>query len=193
MTDNPLITIVCVSYKRYNEIKILINSILVQTFKNWKLVIIHDGKNEHMKRTVRPYLRDPRIEYKETDTRYNNWGHSLREIELKRCKTKYIMWTNDDNYYVPVFLKKMIKVAEKKDLDFVFCNLLHSHYDYKVFSTKPMINHIDMGAFIVKTKVARKVGFTDHSFAADGIFVEKLMQVDGLKRGKIKKVLFVHN
>ena len=83
----------------------------------------------------------------------------------------------------------------------VFTNLAMTkdgHYGqtpYNVLRSMPKKGCIDIGSFIVKSEMAREVGFKDKSFAADGVFVEKLMERyrGKIKSAKVEQVLFVHN
>ncbi|HEX2878585.1 MAG TPA: glycosyltransferase family A protein, partial [Polyangiaceae bacterium] len=84
------LTVVCVSYKRYREIHVLINSLLSQTLQNWKLLIIHDGPDAQMEAEVKPYLeRYPDlIRFQCTETRYNDYGHTLRKMGIEAADTE---------------------------------------------------------------------------------------------------------
>lgn len=202
------ITIVCVSYKRYTKIPVFIHSILCQSLQNWKLHIIHDGYDQEMDDLLRPYHEEhPEISYEFTPSRHNDYGHSLREIGIQKADTEYLLITNDDNYYVPEFLKLMFQEISKEQLDMVLCDMVHSHlkvmeggmsYDadqYGFFRTFPKKYMVDIGCFIVRTKLAKRVGFRDKSFIGDGTFVEDIIAAvgDSIKIGKLNKILFVHN
>lgn len=198
------ITIVCVAYKRHRNIHVLINSILCQTLENWKLLIIHDGPDPEMHDILDKYSEDhDEIEYIFTDTRYNDYGHTLRDMGIQKADTEFLLLTNDDNYYAPVFLQYMFKLIRTNNLDFVLCNMIHSHKNpgvytqppYTLFESFPEIKYIDMGNFIVKTEMAKAVGFRDKSFGGDGTFVEDIKQRyhGRIRMGKLDNVLFMHN
>lgn len=197
------LTVVCVSYKRYKEIHILINSFLCQTVSNWKLLVIHDGPDKKMNEIVESYgTSNPSIEYLETEERYNDWGHSLRDIGIRRADTEFVLLTNDDNYYMPKFLECMFEPINNWDADFVLCDMVHNlpnpgryiQPEYNYFDTYPKKLYIDIGTFIVRTTMAKEVGFRDKSFAGDGTFVEDLLKrFPHMDICKIPKILFVHN
>jgi glycosyltransferase involved in cell wall biosynthesis len=200
------ITIVCVSYKRYKNIPILIHSFLAQTLQNFKLLVIHDGPDAEMDTLLRPYKeKHPDIfDYRFTDTRFNDYGHSLRDIGIKLADTEYILLTNDDNYYCPKFLEYMFLPIQNESPppDIVFCDMIHSHNNpgdrqqlpYNFFETQPAKNSIDIGCFIVRTDLAEAVGFRDKGFAGDATYFEDVAQAAGEpKIIKIPMVLFVHN
>ena len=197
------LTVVCVSYKRYKEIHVLINSFLCQTVSNWKLLVIHDGPDNKMRGIVEEYGKNnPEIEYLETEVRYNDWGHSLREIGIGRADTEFVLLTNDDNYYVPKFLECMFEPINNWGADFVLCDMVHNQLnpgqyiqpEYNFFDTYPKKLYIDIGTFIVRTSMAKEVGFGDKSYASDGTFVEDLLnRFPSMDICKIPKILFVHN
>jgi GT2 family glycosyltransferase len=185
------LTVVCVSYKRYREIHVLINSLLSQTLQNWKLLIIHDGLDAQMEAEVKPYLeRYPDlIRYQSTETRYNDYGHTLRKMGIEMADTEFVLLTNDDNYYARKFLQYMFDAIREQKLDMVLCNMIHSHknpgaykqLDYNVFDSYPSIFYIDVGNFILRTSHAKAVGFNDTSFNADGVFVEDVLKAHNVK------------
>ena len=198
------ITIICVAYKRYKNIHVLINSFLCQTLDNWKLLIIHDGPDSVMQEILKKYAdENDNIDYMFTDVRYNDYGHTLRDMGIQKSDTEYLMLTNDDNYYVPVFLEYMFKSIHANKLDFALCNMIHSHNNpgvyfqqpYELFKSFPKKNYIDVGNFIVRTSIAKEVGFNDRSFDADGTFVDEIMHryTGKIRIGKLDNVLYVHN
>lgn len=198
------ITIICVAYKRYKSIHVLVNSFLCQTLENWKLLVIHDGPDGKMERIMGRYVEEnDNIEFMCTDTRYNDYGHTLRDIGIQKADTEFLLLTNDDNYYAPVFLEYMFKSIRENNLDFILCDMIHSHNNpgvyiqppYELFKSFPKINYIDVGNFIIRTSIAKDVGFKDRSHGADGVFVEEIRKRYGnnIRIGKINSVLFVHN
>jgi hypothetical protein len=226
-TPDAKVTVVCVCYQRYREIHVLIHSWLCQTRHNWKLILIHDGPDARMEAEVLPYTqRHGNIRFLCTPVRHDDYGYTLRQMGLEMTDTEFVMFTNDDNYYMPKFLEYMLRAIEAEELDLVVCNMIHSHRnpglyrqdDYHLFESFPQLNYVDIGNFIVRTVPALSVGFAEKSYAADGIFIERLIErhhvvnlipswkrgrLDRLRRrdptkptlrvGKVDRVLFVHN
>jgi hypothetical protein len=145
-----------------------------------------------------PYVFD----YVITDTRYNDHGHSLRELGIKLADTEYILITNDDNYYCPRFLEFMFEPVKNQSADIVYCDMIHSYNNagfrgtlpYSFFETTPERGSIDMGAFIAKTSMAKQVGFRDRTWCGDATYLEDLLAI---KQSpvvvKVPQVLFIHN
>ena len=51
--DNDIIDIVAVTYGQNEILKCFINSIKAQTNNNWRLFLIHDGKNNELHNDLR--------------------------------------------------------------------------------------------------------------------------------------------
>ena len=200
----PDLTVVCVSYKRYENIPILIHSFLAQTLQSYKLLIIHDGYDTKMDGILAHYKAEhpDKIDYLFTEQRYNDWGHSLRDMGIGLANTEYLLITNDDNYYAPKFLELMLPDMKAKQADIAMCNMVHSHHNpglrpqlsYMPFETRPERGSLDMGCFIARTALAQQVGFRDKGHDGDATYFEDLVKAAGNARLlKVERTLFVHN
>jgi hypothetical protein len=195
--------IICVSYKRPIKLHCFLLSLACQTSNDFKVRVIHDGPDRETKKVVAMVNREYphlNLSYEETHERYNDYGHTLRDMGLRTSESENILLTNDDNYYVPIFVEEIILEMKNKNSDIIFFDMVHSHkilelpnpIGYQTLITEPRLNRIDMGSFVFNGKIGREVGFNDRSFAADGIFFEELLSRTD-KISKISKVLFVHN
>ena len=198
------ITIVCVSYKRYQLVPILIHCFLAQTLQNFKLLILHDGYDAEMEKIFIEFkTKNPTtFDYYFSEERFNDYGHSLRDIGIKMADTEYLLITNDDNYYCPDFLEIMFNAIKQTGASIAMCDMVHGHNNpggrqqlpHTFFETAPQKNSVDMGCFITKTSFAKKVGFRDKTYAGDATYFEDLISVAGdAKFVKIHQVLFYHN
>jgi len=193
------LNVIAVAYHRAIPLRILIDSFLLQTDNRWQLQIVHDGIAPQDVVDVMGLYDDLRLEFIQTEIRRDNYGHPNRRIHLEKlgsCKD-FVLLTNDDNYYVPVFVEKMLKEAEADlNMGFVMCNTVHSHYDYNLHKSFPKHGDIDMGAFIVRLDVARAVGFNHIDRGADGRYAEECAdycRLNNIKIIHINKPLFIHN
>jgi len=198
------ITVICVAYKRYEQIPILVHSFLVQTLQNFKLLILHDGYDEQMDHILAKLKsKNPDvIDYFFTNQRYNDYGHTLRDIGIGMADTDFILITNDDNYYCPIFLERMFIAIEEYCADIVLCDMIHSHHNpggrpqlpYSLFKTAPVRLSMDIGCFIARTEWAKTVGFRDKTHDGDATFFEDLLRLrPNACVAKVNQVLLVHN
>ena len=191
------LAIAAVAYKRPDALPILIHSLKVQTSNDFSLTIYHDGFDQEMSDIFEMYKQKypDFFDYKFSEIRHNDWGHSLRGIAITEAQSPYLLITNDDNYYCPTFVEEMLTKIKDEDSDIVICDMLHSHFNYKkYFRTFPKSESIDIGAIICRTKLAQKVGWRDKGFRGDGTYCEDLLYAKpNVKVSKVKRTLFVHN
>lgn len=190
--------VMSVAYERPVPMRILIDCFLVQTSLNWELNIVHDHKaSEEVWKTVSLY-DDPRIVFKESPERYGTYGHPNRKAyleQIKPSKDEFILLTNDDNYYVPTMVSEVLTKCDPS-VGMIYFDTVHSHFNYNVLKTKVQVDHIDVGAFVVRADVAKKVGFTNFAFNGDGYYAcacADQCKRQGLRTVYIPKPLFVHN
>lgn len=186
--------IIIVAYNRPNELKTIINCFKSQTNQNFKVTIIHDGPNDQLYKELlnENYLTD-QYKFITTENRANEFGHNLRDLGLKKyVDLEWVLLTNDDNYYCPVFVDKVLK--EINYYDVICFNMIHSHQNYSPFKSEFKYCGIDIGSFIVKSEIAKKVGFNHRDFCADGRFVEEIKNFyPNLKIKYLPEYLFIHN
>ena len=119
---------------------------------------------------------------------------------LQDATQEYCLITNDDNYYVPIFVDEMSKIVQFQNPDIIYFDMVHNYkfedlpnpVGYQTLITEPRLDRIDIGSFIFRTQLGKSIGFTDRSYKADGIFFEALSAAT-TNIYKISKVLFVHN
>lgn len=203
--DPPIIEIIAVTYKQEGPLKILVQSFLNQTATNWILKVIHDGPSDSFESMMKEYKNEnpDRIVYNHTTQRYNDYGHSLREIGLQGVSGDYVLLTNGDNYYVPIFIEAVSKAILEHDPDVVLFDMIHSHSraggrnvpKYSFFKTSYKRRSIDMGSAVVRADLARGAGFRDKTFAGDATYFEDIAKIkeNRLSIKKLNQVLFVHN
>lgn len=175
------------------------HSLLCQTYSDFEVIVIHDGYDRRHLNIMNEFVKDDRIIYFQTPIRYNDWGHSLRNIGLPLVSGDFVINTNDDNYYVPVWLSELEKaITLNNGCNFVYYEMVSNHNhvkhhnkkDYGVLIPKIERWSIDMGQFAVNRSIIQKYKFLSKN-DADGILIEEMKPE--LKPVYIDKVLFVHN
>lgn len=187
-----LVEFIIPTYYRPEPLKCMLQSLMAQTHSDWGAHVIIDNPEDVEIQEIVKGFNDKRITYSVTHERYNDWGHTPREIGKQQSNAKYVIMTGDDNYYTPNFVKELSD-ASMSNPGFIYWDMIHSHYDYDYFKCSPYMNQIDMGAFATRTDLAKHIPLGTE-YAADGLFVENFKHMfPGVEMVKIKKVLFVHN
>ena len=202
----PKIHVIAVSFEMFGHLKVFVQSWINQTKDNWILTVIHDGPNEEFNSIMKGYKDEcpTRIEYLTTEKRFNDYGHSLRDMGLKNIKGEYVLLTNADNYFIPKTIEFINEIFIEHQPEVVIFDMIHSHNrpgrrnlpEYSYFETKLERYSIDISAAIVKADLAEKAGFRDKTYSGDSSYFEDIMKLklpDGLSYAKILRVLFVHN
>jgi GT2 family glycosyltransferase len=190
--------VLCIAYQRPVQLRMLIDSFVLQTDHRWDLHVIHDGPPSENILKVMDLHGDPRIRLEYDNVQVGNIGHSLRRSKLQALRGEiddYVLITNDDNVYVPRFVEFMLQYANM-DTGIIYCNTVHSNLVYRGQISELRVNHIDMGAFIVQLPLAQEVGFNSTLPHADGIFARQCKQAcikKGLIYLHVNKFLFIHN
>tara|TARA_B100001996_G_scaffold256712_1_gene199507 strand:+ start:1073 stop:1702 length:630 start_codon:yes stop_codon:yes gene_type:complete len=207
-STKPIIDIIAVAFEKLDELKVFVQSWLNQTEKNWKLTVIHDGPNNKFESIMDSYKKidSERINFYCTQDRFNDYGHSLREIGLKNVQGEFTLITNADNYFIPKAIEFINQAYFKSECkaDVIIYDMIHSHQNpggrdlpsYSYFKVEYKKNSIDISSAVVKSDLAKKAGFRDKTYAGDATYFEDVHKVkhpDKLTFIKIHRVLFVHN
>ena len=105
MHSMPLFSIIVVDYQGVNSHETLLRglgSLHAQTFRDFEILCYHDGP-----------LLYPQRQFPEpiicTDRRFNDWGHSLRDLGMRRARGEYILHFNADNLLYPSALEELAR------------------------------------------------------------------------------------
>lgn len=169
-----------------------VHSLLCQTYDDFEIYIHHDGPLDNPKIAEDFRNLSHKIVFIDNLERKGQWGffhrHNTAMIEPH---ADWVLFTNEDNYYTPIFLERMISTANSYNSKMVHCNTVHSHFNYDVLNTSVIRGGIDMGSFISHMDLVKITPWTDYHDQADGVYAEKI----GSQTNPVKArgVLFVHN
>lgn len=193
-----ILHVLCTAFHRPIQLRMMVDSFLVQSCDKWRLTVVHDGNAPPEIKDIMGWYHDERISFIETDIVGGHYGHLNRKAFLQKIsgdRDDFVLITNEDNYYIPEFVEFFLHEC-KPHVGMVFCNTVHSYMEYNILLTKVKENHIDMGSFIVRLDVAKQTGFNHIHLSADGRYAEECLQTchkKGLVAIGINKPLFTHN
>lgn len=202
----PLFEVIAVAHQRIGELRLFVLSWINQSSPNWMLRVIHDGPNPEFDDVMASLAREAsgRVSFESTPSRFNDYGHSLRELGLRSARGDYVLLTNADNYYIPHTTRILTDAAQQTQADVLLFDMVHSHERpggrnqsaYCFFPTSYSRGSIDMGSAAVRVELARQAGFRDKSYDADATYFEDVARVrlpHQLMVCKIARILLVHN
>lgn len=111
---NPSISIIIPAYNAEKHLSRCLNSLILQTEKNYEAIIVNDGSSDKTGQIA--------DEYKANDNRFRvihtrNVGVSkARNVGLDNSNGKYITFLDSDDYLQQNYLETLIKTDEKYDI-----------------------------------------------------------------------------
>ena len=106
--QSDLISIITPMYNGARFIARTIDSVIVQTYPNWEMIIVDDGSKDNSPEIVNDYVRrDPRIHL----IRKTNGGSaSARNMGLKASLGRYVCFLDSDDLWLPEMLEQQISL-----------------------------------------------------------------------------------
>lgn len=141
-----------------------LNALLAQSRKPDEVIVLAsdiDLEEIRKKHTGVSFYAEPNL---------NDWGHAKRAKGLDLATKDYIGWFNHDDSYDPHYIAEMMWLAELGS-DVVYCGWSENH------NPQFRASNSTSGNYIVKVDVARKAGYTDRHYEADGTFIERISAI----------------
>ncbi|RKS45140.1 glycosyltransferase involved in cell wall biosynthesis [Gillisia mitskevichiae] len=116
---HPKVTIIMATYNRAHLLVEALESIVVQSFKNWECLIIDDGSLDNTSDVVTHFMdKDERFKYLPRSKDYIKGLPGCRNQGLDLAKGDYIIFFDDDDIVHPDNLKICTKLLFDKELYF---------------------------------------------------------------------------
>jgi glycosyltransferase involved in cell wall biosynthesis len=186
----PDVSIILTVFNREKYIKRCINSIINQTYENWKIIAIDDGSQD----SSRKILADYASRYRNIEVYYQpNMKLALsrnRGIEL--AESKYLTFIDSDDEYTSDHIEHRVKFIEANpDIDLIHGGAKIIGNEYVRDKNNPF-NFIHLsecfigGTFFGRTEIFKKLnGFRNISYSEDSDLLERAE-----KKFRIRKVEF---
>ena len=117
---DELVSIIMPSYNTAKFISETIESVLVQTYTNWELIIVDDCSTDNTDEVVKSFLSYNRIKYIKNEK--NSGAAVSRNRALREAKGKWIAFLDSDDLWLPVKLEKQIAFMKENDYHFSYTN-----------------------------------------------------------------------
>ncbi len=176
------VDIILPNYNSSEYIDKTIKSVINQSFKNWRLLIVDDFSDLPTKKIIEKYKKHKKIKIfwlkKNRGTAY------CRNLALKKSKSKFIAFLDSDDTWEKNKLKNQIKFMEEKNYDFTYTNyktigLKNKNIETpKKFSFKTFTKNtsIATSTMIITRKIAKNVIFTRTVICEDYFFKCKILK-----------------
>jgi len=126
-----MISIIMPAYNSANYIEQALQSLFVQTYQDFEIIVIDDGSTDNTKVVLEPYRAKLRYVYKE-----NGGEASARNYGFSLAKGEYIAFLDADDFYKPNKLEQQIKVFKSDpSIDVVYNDVEVVNENLKYIST----------------------------------------------------------
>lgn len=167
-----MISIITPSYNRAHLLPRMIESVILQTYRNWELIIIDDGSTDNTQEVVAAY-NDPRIKYFYTE---NSGAADKRNQGVKLSKNEYIIFLDSDDEPKVNWLELMTKPIEENKNIIVSCGWEKIDNENNLIEVRnpknlgPFFNNITLnylaGSLLLKKNFFLEIGGYDANLAS---------------------------
>jgi glycosyltransferase involved in cell wall biosynthesis len=105
----PKVTVCICTYNRAEMLKESIQSVLNQSYRDMKIVVLDNCSTDNTKEVVLAF-DDERLEYRRNAKNLGGGGNFNRALEL--CDTEYLNIFHDDDRMFPWMIEKLVEVME---------------------------------------------------------------------------------
>jgi len=186
----PKFTIVATDAENHvprDKMKEGIDSLVNQEFKDFELLIIHDGPREGSYDNELENVPE-NTRFLQTEQHYGiygldkfwagyGWGHHSRDLGIQEAAGDYILHFNIDNILYPHALQFISDVIDQSGSEVVIFACEHQKFDIKYFSgIPPVMGKIDLIQCVVSKNAWEEIGgWHRYDHSADGFLFEEII------------------
>lgn len=118
MATSSVISVIIPAYNTARYISEALDSVFVQTFKDYEVVVINDGSpdTEELERVLEPYL--DRITYLKQE---NRGPSAARNLGIRQARGEFLAFLDSDDVWMPEYLAEQIRhFRDDPSLDMIY-------------------------------------------------------------------------
>lgn len=159
----------------------ILGNLRYQTRKPDEVLLLCSGDCGDMARLREDF---PEVEVWQTEN-FNDWGHAKRSWGVKFARGEALGFFNADDSYDVTYVELMMAAIEG-GADVAYCSWnTIPRCEFRAGSSTS-------GNFVVRTGLARSVGYADRHYEADGAFIEKVRE-HSVHVVRVDDILYFHN
>jgi len=126
-----MVSIIIPCYNAEKTIVRALKSILIQSYRDYEIILVDDGSTDNTKKAIEYFLQDKDVKY-----RYiyqENAGPSkARNVGVKNASGEYVAFLDSDDEWHQDKLKIQMQIIEDKKLNFLGSTYQYNQFTYKV-------------------------------------------------------------
>ena len=133
MNLKPLISIVIPTYNRAHLIGEALESIIIQTYKNWECIIVDDGSVDNTESIVNRYIqKDNRFQIYNRPIERLKVGNAARNYGFELSGGEFIIWYDSDDAMLPEKLEQHLDLfCQNPTISVSVLNSYYCNFEYK--------------------------------------------------------------
>ena len=177
------IDIILPNFNSSGYIKETIKSIIDQTFKNWKLIIVDDCSDKKTRTLLKKFSKNRRI--KIYWLKKNKGAGYCRNYAIKKSKSPYLAFIDSDDIWKKDKLETQLRFMENNNYLFTYTNYETfgkkikfispaKEYDFKKFVNDTSICTSTM---IIRRNILKNIEFINSEICEDYFFKCKILKI----------------
>jgi len=138
INTSPLVSVVIATYRRDQTLKVALQSLAIQVYDNFEVILVDDNGNEEWNQKVKMIINEittdyPKLKITMIVNSLNEGSARARNEGVFSAKGKYITFLDDDDKYLPEKIEKQIACITATDADFCITDLyLYNENDTRI-------------------------------------------------------------
>ena len=176
------VDIILPNFNSSDYIRETIKSIIGQTFKNWKLIIVDDCSDKKTKTILQKFSKNKKI--KIFWLKKNKGAGFCRNLAIKKSNSPYLAFIDSDDIWKRDKLETQLRFMENNNYLFTYTNyetfgkrtkfiFPAKEYDFKKFVNDTSICTSTM---IIKRNILKNIEFTNSKICEDYFFKCKILR-----------------
>ncbi len=157
----PKLSIIVPVYNAEEYLSQCIDSVLVQTFTDFELILVNDGSTDESEKICLSYKeQDSRIRYVYKE---NGGAASARKAGFEHSSGEYLGWVDSDDWIEPEMFQYLYENAVANKADISACGVVQEYADRKnllVPDTKDYSKSVDLLLFSYCNKIIKRELFS---------------------------------
>ncbi|MAJ45462.1 MAG: hypothetical protein CMF96_12075 [Candidatus Marinimicrobia bacterium] len=172
--NNLSIDIIMPNFNKARYLKEAIESVINQTYKNWKLYIIDDCSSDKSDEIINKFRQKNKIKY--VKLKKNKGPSFCRNIGIRISDSNYISFLDSDDYWVKNKLEDQINFMNKNNFSFTYTDYI------------PFIQKNDNKKFLEKTSLKSSFNFNEFTLNSSINTTTMIVSRSLIKNLKFKKI-----
>ena len=172
MIYSPSIDIIIPNYNKAKYLNECLDSVLKQTYKNWKIYLVDDFSNDNSKEILNKFKNDPRISI--TYLESNHGPAFCRNLGIEKSSSELLAFLDSDDFWPIDKLQIQITNMLKNDNDFTYTDFkffFNENFDKLKTTSLPIFydlknflknSTMSTSSIILKRKIIDEIKFKDY-------------------------------